>query len=644
MRFKALGIKVLCFGIAFVLMLSVVSIGITAAAAGTGYVNGINVHVRTGPATTYTSLGKLTQVYVELLETVQGQNATGWGTTWYKIKYGDIVGYVYGQWFTVIEQPAPEPEPLPDLDFETQLLSFPESYREPLRKIKAEYPNWSFKADNLSLTFAEAVAGEDVFPLKLVPAGYSSSWKSMGKDAYNWETGTWYNDAGNWQAASTEVIAYYMDPRNFLNANDIYMFAQQSYDASMQSQSGLERIVQNTFLANGYSDPNDTAYGGSYINVIMEAARQSGMSPYVIASLIIIEQGSSGNSTLISGASGYYNFFNYGATGSTNAEVVANGLKKAQELGWNTRSKSIIEGAKRSANNYIAVGQDTYYYMDFDVKTAPYFNHQYAQSVMDALNKGSKLRSYYSQNKNAALSFTIPVFKDMPSTAVSKVESNTKLNNYYFTSLSVNGFSMYNKSYTVSVFENTRIRYTVPNGAQYVGETTVKLSVGQNNIVLPVMSQTGYINNYTLTVNSSAECYLVIGDGAFPLKDGDINGDGIVDRYDCDALYNYLLGAGTLTEDELLRADINFDGIVDMSDLGIVMDKVSNTEYQGDIDNNKAVDASDLIALKKIILNINTASENELKNCDLNADGVVNVKDLVRLSKYIADKTVSMGG
>ena len=125
---------------------------------------------------------------------------------------------------------------------------------------------------------------------------------------------------------------------------------------------------------------------------------------------------------------------------------------------------------------------------------------------------------------------------------------------------------------------------------------------------------------------------------------GDINGDGIVDRYDCDALYNYLLGAGTLTEDELLRADINFDGIVDMSDLGIVMDKVSNTEYQGDIDNNKAVDASDLIALKKIILNINTASENELKNCDLNADGVVNVKDLVRLSKYIADKTVSMGG
>ena len=84
-----------------------------------GYINGVNVNIRKEPTTESGSVGKLSEVYVDLLETVQGQNATGWGTTWYKIKYGDIVGYVYGQWFTVIEQPAPEPGPLPDLDFET---------------------------------------------------------------------------------------------------------------------------------------------------------------------------------------------------------------------------------------------------------------------------------------------------------------------------------------------------------------------------------------------------------------------------------------------------------------------------------------------------------------------------------------------
>lgn len=645
MTLKKFSRKLIAFGVAFLLIISVFCINLTASAASTGYINGINVHIRSGPSTATTSLGKYTHIYVELLGSVEGQNATGWGTTWYNIRYGDIVGYVYGEWFTVIEtvepEPEPEPTPTPDVDFETQLLSFPESYRDSLRQLKAAYPNWSFKADELPLTFAEAVAGEDVFPLKLVPAGYSSSWKSMGEKAYNWETGTWYYDAGNWQAASREVIAYYMDPRNFLNANNIYMFAQQSYDSSMQSQSGLEKIVAGTFLANGYSDPNDTAYGGSYINVIMEAARQSGMSPYVIASLILIEHGSSGNGPLISGASGYYNFFNYGASGSTNADVVANGLKKAQELGWNTRSKSIIEGAKRSSNNYISKGQDTYYYMDFDVKSAPYFSFQYAQSIMDALNKGAKMRSYYSENPQAALSFTIPVYKDMPLTAAPAVESSDKLNNYYFTSLSVDGFSMYNKNYSLSVAENTRITYSVPSGAEYVGSSVFELKAGSNTVVLPVKSQTGYINNYTLNISAANDCYLVIGDGPFPLKDGDINADGIVDRYDCDIIYNYLLGIGTLDEESRERADINNDGVVDTLDLGIVTETVSNTTYYGDADNNKAVDANDLICLRKYILGIITLPQVSL--CDVNSDGIVNVKDLVRLERYMAGQDVTLG-
>ena len=104
-----------------------------------------------------------------------------------------------------------------------------------------------------------------------------------------------------------------------------------------------------------------------------------------------------------------------------------------------------------------------------------YFSHQYAQSVMDALNKGAKMRSYYSENPNAALSFTIPVYKDMPEKAVPAVESSDKLNNYYFTSLAVDGFSMYTENYSLSVAENTRITYSVPSGAEYAGESLFEL-------------------------------------------------------------------------------------------------------------------------------------------------------------------------
>lgn len=554
----------------------------------TGYINGIDVNVRSGAATSYAHIDKLSNIYVQIIDEVEGQNATGWGNVWYKIKHGNIEGYVYGEYITVIESPAPDD----NADFEKQLSAFPESYQDALRTLKAAHPNWTFKADELSLSFWDAVNGEDVFPRKLVPTGYKSSFKSMGKDAYDWVENVWKKDAGNWNGASTEVIAYYMDPRNFLNANGIYMFAQQSYDPTTQSQAGLEKLVEGTFLSRGYTDENDTAYEGSYINVIMEAARQSGISPYVIASLIIIEQGSSGNSQLISGTyplyENYYNFFNYGAYGSTNTVVIEGGLAKAKELGWNTRSKSIIEGAKLSSTNYISAGQDTYYYMDFDVKAKPYFTHQYAQAIMDALNKGSKMRSYYSENPNAALSFTIPVYKDMPQSAVQAVESSDKLNNYYFTSLSIDGFSMYTENYTLSVGGDTTITYDVPSKAEYAGAATFPLKAGSNTVVLPVKAETGYTNDYTLTISADKDCTLTIAltdsspppienpdepdnpDNSQPQpsqnKRGDINGDGVLDVIDSTALRLHFLKIRILTGDKLQKADINQDGELDVID------------------------------------------------------------------------------
>ena len=46
----------------------------------------------------------------------------------------------------------------------------------------------------------------------------------------------------------------------------------------------------------------------------MDAAAQSGVSPYVLAAMILQEQGTNGGTPLISGNysgySGYYNFFN----------------------------------------------------------------------------------------------------------------------------------------------------------------------------------------------------------------------------------------------------------------------------------------------------------------------------------------------
>ena len=69
---------------------------------------------------------------------------------------------------------------------------------------------------------------------------------------------------------------------------DIYL--QLDYDPTAQNEEGLKKIIEGTFLEKGYSDQNDTQYGGSYIKVIMEAARQSDVNPYVIAATIRQEQ------------------------------------------------------------------------------------------------------------------------------------------------------------------------------------------------------------------------------------------------------------------------------------------------------------------------------------------------------------------
>ena len=176
----------------------------------------------------------------------------------------------------------------------------------------------------------------------------------MDENCFNWSTGAYAVTDGRWYGASREVIAFYMDPRNFLNTNDAYIFMKQSYDPESQNLSGLRELLKGRFLENKYADVNDMLYGGDYAYVIMEAAKISGVSPYILASTIIQEQGSNGtvftDGTLSYNGVTVYNFFNMGVTGTTEAEKRTNGAKFAFNMGWTTRSAAIIGGAQRYAN------------------------------------------------------------------------------------------------------------------------------------------------------------------------------------------------------------------------------------------------------------------------------------------------------
>lgn len=387
----------------------------TSALAQTGRITGDGVNMRNKPdsgnSEIITTLSKDTVVQID--EKVTGNEAeSGSGNIWYKVTAAGKTGYVYGKYVQLIDSPDY------DGNFEKNLLNFPESYRAALREIHAAYPNWVFIADNVDISLDAAInleyGGDNIFATKKrVELTYGIEWY----DSRVVTTDGKYIDEGRWTYPSKQAIAFFMDPRNALKISgdkgsfpNIFTFMQQSYDAGVQTAEGLRTVVKNTFLENGYGGVKD-----AYITDIMNAARESGVSPYIIAATIITEQGTNGTSSLISGTykgyEGYYNFFNYGATGDN---VIKNGLEYAKTNGWNSRAASITGGAVKYGSGYISKGQDTYYYMDFNVKTPSKISHQYATSLYDQCVKASSAKKAYISNTSGALTFKIPVYSSMP--------------------------------------------------------------------------------------------------------------------------------------------------------------------------------------------------------------------------------------
>ncbi|EHO18042.1 hypothetical protein HMPREF9623_00226 [Stomatobaculum longum] len=139
-----------------------------------------------------------------------------------------------------------------DAQFEQQLAAegFPESYKDKLRELHAKYPNWVFKAQKTGLSWQEVVREESKIGRNLVHTTSKDSWKSRDGAAYNAATNSWKGfDTSAWVAANSNIISYYMDPRNFLDSRYIFQFQTQGYDPDSQNAEGVRMLASNTFLS-----------------------------------------------------------------------------------------------------------------------------------------------------------------------------------------------------------------------------------------------------------------------------------------------------------------------------------------------------------------------------------------------------------
>ncbi len=443
------------------------------------------------------------------------------GQKWYKISYNKGFGYVSADYVQVIY------EYVYNEAFEEKLTKqkFPESYKVLLRQIHAAHPDWVFLADHLTMTFNEALEEESKVGKSLVQDKYTvDSQKSMEFGAYNWENNTYASyDSGGWVTAHKDTVAYYLEPRNFLNESNIFLFLDQSYNSKYQSKKGLNKILKGTFMDSEKGFPEDTYK--TYSDVLIKAAEKSKVNPYILAAMILVEQGTGGTggsiSGKVSGYKGYYNYFNIGAYAQGGYTAVQRGLRYAMGLigtkgtydrPWNTRAKSIIGGAKYYGNNFVARGQNTLYYKKYNVIVPDFYINQYMTNVSGAVQEAANIKKAYTGAgvDSMPLVFSIPVYKDTSEKNTTSLSTSKGANNYFLESLSVKGykisptFDRYTKDYTLVVGEKTtkiKINATVPSGASVKGTGEVKLKGGKNTISLVVTAASGKTSTYTLTVH-----------------------------------------------------------------------------------------------------------------------------------------------
>ena len=171
--------------------------------------------------------------------------------------------------------------------------------------------------------------------------------------------------------------------------------------------------------------------------MIMNAAKDAGISPYHLASRIVQEQGngqqaSSTGSGTYPGYEGFYNYLNIGATGSGENNVITNALEYAKSHGWTSPEISIRKGAEYLAKNFIGRGQSTLYLQKFDVdnQEGSLYEHQYMQNIMAPASESSSIKKSYQQlgafdkNSNFKINFVIPVYRNMPSTPCREPQSS----------------------------------------------------------------------------------------------------------------------------------------------------------------------------------------------------------------------------
>lgn len=585
------------------------------------YINATELGPRTCPSTScsrvYSDEGRIIWLYrprtVEVLEYTGEWAKIRWN--WYGFTYE---GYILQKYLGNAQTVAL------DQNYANTLRSkgFPESYIESLTKMHMIHPNWNFEVSNTGISLTDAVENEYSPVYKNLISTTNKNQLSTDGSAYS--NGNYVQFEPGWYAPSKDTLRYYLDPRNFLDDNSVFMFEQLSNNSSV-TEEDVQKILNGTFMQGTFNyNGQDMTYASAFINV----GRQYNVNPVHLAARVLQEQGTSGSATAVMSSNGktYYNYFNFNATGYTASEIISNALNYAINHGWDNPYKAIEDGAKGIANDYISNNQDTLYYQKFNIVGSSRFWHQYMANIQAPYVESYKsYSSYYNSGLvNTSFTFKIPVYTDMGTATQIAVKSN----NNNLKSLSVSNcelspsFDSAITEYTCSITDDVK---TVKVNAEKAndkatvsgnGDITIN---GSQEIKVEVTAEDGSKKEYKVQIN-------VI---TIPKEDvkptSEQSPSDIVSSLGLNNNNNNISG---------------FDLGKDIQDIAKdIKKKYPNAKIKVVDSNNKEI-TSGLIATgqKMTITSTSTITYNIVVKGDTNGDGKIEIGDYSKVKAYIQGK------
>ncbi len=666
-----------------------------------------SLRLRSGPGTSYDTITFIP--YLSNITIISYDSSTEGcsGKPWAKVKTSNNVeGYACSRYINEVSSDQIDVNNassvvsnMTDSEFDAYLngQGFPESYKVKLKEIHKLHPSWVFIGTPARYSWESSMLEEDEFVSYNGDTSPGNSFLNVNKARaaegqegylstqpadYNYYTNTFIaHDGTYWFQANTQAIAHFMDPRTYLNEKSIFSFEDLTYDSTCQTEEAVKAVLSSDFLK-------------QYSGYFMQAARNYNVSPVYLASLSRMEVGTGTGNICTNGHagvladgvnySGYYNFFNIGASSSSDPKLKS--LQKAKENGWNSPEKAIVNGSYIISKNYIQCGQNTLYYQKYNLssKATKGIWHQYTTNIDSlASQAATTFNSYKSMGViDMPFKFDIPVFSGMPESTPLPPLGNP--NNYMreikVNNLSLTNFDSANEKYSITIAYTDKVTITgsaIAGTSRVDGLGTFDLTSDKQVQKVIVTSGNGIKKTYEITINrlpnpnqqqnqtnnnndqnsnnnnnstdnnqqnGGISITNVINSSSYKVSSEFLS--NVTFGSDVNSLINNLRKYSEAVSITVKNSNNNVktSGVIVTGDKVTIStgneEKTYTIVVYGDTNGDGSISAIDLLNVQKIIINKSNLGGAYYRAADTNKDGKISAIDLLNVQKHILGKLI----